>query len=130
MALATLNASHVEGFAETLAVHPSDEVPNLESRVLDADSHAVLRPRPGEGKQVPARPEAFHCAAPQVHGRHVVVPALAHEGQPIGRVRDDGLNKPNVGQGFHGVGEVQADVLDGEGWGHSRIARFPGLGWT
>ena len=46
-------------------------------------------------------------------------PAAAHEGQAVGRVRDDGLHKPDMRQGVHGVGEEQADVVDGEGWRHS-----------
>ena len=45
---------YVERLRKPGAVHPRDAVANLEACVLDAACHAVIRPRPGEGEEVPA----------------------------------------------------------------------------
>lgn len=77
--LASVNAVHVEGFAKPASIDPGDEVPDVKACILDPHIHAVLRARPGERQQMPAGLKHAQALGPDLDGRDVVIPTLAHE---------------------------------------------------
>ena len=52
----------------------------------------MLRAGASERQKVPARFQHAQALGPYVHARHVVVPTLTHEGQPIWRVGHDAID--------------------------------------
>lgn len=77
------------GLREAAALDPRDHVADLESSIFDAHGHAVLSAGARGGKQVATRLQHAQALSPDLSARHVVVPALSHELQPVGRIRHD-----------------------------------------
>ena len=84
--------AHVQRLGEPAAIHPCNHVADFKPGVLDANGHAVLRARPGEDQQVPARFEHSQAFGPDVNTGYVIVPLFAHKGQAIRRVGHDGID--------------------------------------
>ena len=103
-------------------IDPGDHVPDLKTGVLDPNRHPMLRPRPGEGQQMAARLQHAQALGPHLHAWHVVVPALAHEGQAVGRVGHDGIHAA-VRQGAEHLQAVA--VMQAYGFGHSSLGVLP-----
>ena len=74
-------------------IHPGDHVADLEPCILDPHGHAVLRASSRKRQQVPAGLEYAQALGPYLDARHVVVPALAHEGQAIRGIRHDAVDR-------------------------------------
>lgn len=79
-------------FIET-AINPRDHVPDLESSILDAAAHAMLRASSGEGQKLTSWLQDAQAFSPHFNGWNVAIPALAHEAQPILGIRDHSINR-------------------------------------
>ena len=67
-------------------------IADLKTGVFNPNRHAVLGAGASKRQQVAARLEHAQAFGPYLHFRNIVVPLLAHEGQAIGRVCDDGVH--------------------------------------
>lgn len=62
-----------------MPIHPSERVPDLETRKADRQAHQVLRSCPGEHRHVTARFQHAQALGPHGGRRNKTVPVLTHE---------------------------------------------------
>ncbi len=102
----------VLGLIVQAPVDPRNHVPNLKTRILNPHRHPVLCARASKRQQMPAGLQHPQALGPDRHAGHVVVPALPHEGQAVGRIRHHGIHAAirHGAQHFQAVAQVQGVV--------------------
>ena len=102
--------AHIVRLRKPAAVDPHHAVPNLPACVLDGTREPVVRARAAEREQVRAGFGDSERLGPELFAGHAVIPTLAHERQPVGRIAHDAINALGVERLHHFAAVAVVDV--------------------